>query len=64
MTGSQFDDAASAQGLLNFFIRALSCGAMAEAEVLSATSLTMEELRSASFVKIMENRQENKSNHN
>ena len=55
-TGNQFDDAASAQGLLNFFVRALSCGAMTEAEVLDATSLTAEELRSASFMEIMNNR--------
>ncbi len=64
LTRKQFDDAASAQELLNFFIRALSCGAMTEAEILSATSLTIKELRSASFAKIMENRQENNSNHN
>ncbi len=55
-TGNQFDDAASAQGLLNFFGRALSCGAMTEAEVLDATDLSVAELRSASFAKIMENR--------
>ena len=34
LTGNQFDDAASAQGLLNFFIRALNCGAMSENEIL------------------------------
>jgi len=56
LTGNQFDDAASAEGLLNFFIRALSCGAMTEEEILEAANLTLEELRSASFVKIIENR--------
>ncbi len=56
LTGNTFDDAASAQGLLNFFVRAFSCGALNEEEVLKATNLTLEELRSASFVKIMENR--------
>ncbi len=55
MTGNQFDDAASAQGLLNFFIRALNCGAMTEAEISEATGLNAEDLRSASFVKIMQN---------
>ncbi len=53
LTGNQFDDAASAQGLLNFFIRAASCGAMTEEEVLQKTDLSSEELKSASFVKIM-----------
>jgi hypothetical protein len=57
MTGNTFDDAASAQGLLNFFIRALNCGALTEDEILEATNLTLEELRSASFLKIMEKRQ-------
>ncbi len=56
LTGNVFDDAASAQGLLNFFIRALNCGAISENEILSETSLNLEELHSASFVKIMENR--------
>ncbi len=54
-TGNQFDDAASAQGLLNFFMRAISCGAMTEREVSEATNLSVAQLRSASFAKIMEN---------
>ena len=58
MTGNQFDDAASAQGLLNFFIRALNCGAMTEAEVSEATGLNTKDLRSASFVKIMQKRRQ------
>jgi hypothetical protein len=53
LTGNQFDDTASAQGLLNFFIRAAGCGAMTEAEVLQKTDLSSEELKSASFIKIM-----------
>jgi hypothetical protein len=52
MTGNTFDDAASAQGLLNFFIRALNCGAMTEAEILEGTNLSADELKSASFAKI------------
>jgi hypothetical protein len=51
LTGNQFDDAASAQGLLNFFARAQSCGAMTEAEILEATNLSAEELRNISFAK-------------
>lgn len=53
-TGNVFDDAASAQGLLNFFIRGLSCGAMSEAEILEITGLSRAELISGSFLKIME----------
>ncbi len=56
MSGNQFDDAASAQGLLNYFIRAVSCGALTENEVLAATTLTLAELSSGSFVKILESR--------
>jgi len=61
LTGNTFDDAASAQGLLNFFARAASCGAMTEKEITAATNLTIEELNSASFVRIMENRQRRES---
>lgn len=53
VTGNQFDDAASAQGLLNFFIRAGSCGAMTEAEILDKTGLAAEELAAASFAEIL-----------
>lgn len=56
LTGNLFDDAASAQGLLNFFIRAASCGAMPLADITQKTDLSQEELRSASFARIMENR--------
>lgn len=58
LTGNVFDDAASAQGLLNFFRRAINCGAMSEKEVIEATDLTIEELNSASFIEITENRRE------
>ncbi len=54
MTGNLFDDAASAQGLLNFFLRAVRCGAMTIDEIKEKTDLSEEELRSASFNKIME----------
>jgi hypothetical protein len=56
LTGNIFDDAASAQGLLNFFLRARDCGAMTEKEITEATNLTVEELNSASFARIMEDR--------
>ena len=55
LTGDIFDDAATGQGLLNFFIKAINCGAISEAEAL-ATGLTLEEIRSRSFYKILEGR--------
>ena len=55
LLGSVFDDAATGQGLLNYFLRALNCGAVTEAEVL-ATGLTIEEVRGRSFAKIMDSR--------
>lgn len=55
LVGDVFDDAATGQGLLNFFLIALNCGAISEKEVLAA-GLTMDELRSRSFLKILEGR--------
>ncbi|MEK7255074.1 MAG: phosphoenolpyruvate kinase, partial [Bacteroidota bacterium] len=55
LTGDVFDDAATGQGLLNYFLRALNCGAISEAEI-QATGLTLEEIRSRSFLKILESR--------
>ncbi|HEY1956102.1 MAG TPA: phosphoenolpyruvate kinase [Polyangiaceae bacterium] len=55
LVGDVFDDAATGQGLLNFFLRGLTCGALTEQEAL-ATGLTVEELRSKSFVKVLANR--------
>ena len=56
LVGDVFDDAATGQGLLNYFLRALNCGAVTEDEVRAATTLTIEELRSGSFVKILDSR--------
>lgn len=55
LTGDIFDDAATGQGLLNFFLKAMNCGAIDEKEVL-ATGLTLEEIRSRSFYKILKGR--------
>ena len=55
LQGDVFDDAATGQGLLNFFLRGVNCGALTEEEAL-ATGLTLDEFRSRSFVKILENR--------
>jgi citrate lyase beta subunit len=51
-----FDDAATGQGLLNYFLRAINCKALTEREVLDITGLTLFELRSGSFAKILRNR--------
>ncbi len=57
LVGNTFDDAATGQGLLNFFLRGMACGALTEAEVL-ATGITLTELRSRSFVQIVAGRTE------
>ena len=56
LVGEVFDDAATGQGLLNFFLRALNCGAVKEEEIGALTGLSLEELRSGSFVKIVRGR--------
>ena len=56
LVGEVFDDAATGQGLLNFFLRALNCGAVKEDEIGALTDLTLDELRGASFVKIVQGR--------
>jgi citrate lyase beta subunit len=54
LVGEVFDDAATGQGLLNYFLRAINCGAITSKEAETLTSLTSAELRSASFVKILD----------
>lgn len=56
LVGDIFDDAATGQGLLNFFLRAINCGAITAEEATRRTSITLDELRSGSFVKILQNR--------
>ncbi len=56
LVGDVFDDAATGQGLLNYFLRATNCGAITEEEAVRLSGLTVEELRSGSFVKILKNR--------
>jgi citrate lyase beta subunit len=56
LVGEVFDDAATGQGLLNYFLRAINCGAISADDALALTSLTQAELRTASFVKILESR--------
>jgi citrate lyase beta subunit len=55
LVGDVFDDAATGQGLLNYFLRGINCGALSEDEAL-ACGLTLEELRGRSFLTILKNR--------
>ncbi|MBS1876788.1 MAG: phosphoenolpyruvate kinase [Acidobacteria bacterium] len=57
--GAAFDDAASAQGLLNFFLQGHACGAFTPAE-LAQSGLTLDELRTRSFTAIMDGRRTQK----
>ncbi len=57
LVGDVFDDAATGQGLLNYFLRAINCGALTEDEAVERSGLTLPELHSASFVKILKSRQ-------
>ncbi|MBI3203185.1 MAG: phosphoenolpyruvate kinase [Myxococcales bacterium] len=56
LVGDLFDDAATGQGLLNFFLRAKNCGALTEHEATRLSGLSAEELASRSFVKILAGR--------
>lgn len=56
LVGDVFDDAATGQGLLNFFLRGINSGAITEEEALKITGLTADEFRGRSFVKIMKGR--------
>ena len=55
LVGDVFDDAATGQGLLNYFVRGLSSGAITAQEA-AATGLTRDELQGRSFLKILEGR--------
>jgi len=59
LIGDVFDDAATGQGLLNYFLKALNSGAISEEEVL-ATGLTIDEIKTRSFAKILKGRRANK----
>ncbi|HXJ11417.1 MAG TPA: hypothetical protein VNH19_04030 [Candidatus Limnocylindrales bacterium] len=56
LVGEVFDDAATGQGLLNFFLRAMNCGAITAEEAQRLTGLTPAEFRGASFVRILDGR--------
>ncbi|HKP63992.1 MAG TPA: phosphoenolpyruvate kinase [Polyangiales bacterium] len=55
LVGDVFDDAATGQGLLNYFLRARNCGAI-DLEEIAQTGLTQEEFGLRSFAKILDAR--------
>jgi len=57
LVGEVFDDAATGQGLLNYFLRALNCGAI-DLSDLEQTGLTPSEVELRSFAKILSARRE------
>jgi citrate lyase beta subunit len=56
LVGEVFDDAATGQGLLNYFLRAINCGAVTAAEAQELTGLALEDLKLGSFAKILDSR--------
>jgi citrate lyase beta subunit len=58
LVGDVFDDAATGQGLLNFFLRGINSGALSEAEAGAMVDLSVAELRTRSFTKILAGRRE------
>jgi citrate lyase beta subunit len=58
--GNAFDDAATGQGLLNFFLRGMNCGAITEAEA-ARTGLSTQELQLRSFARILAQRKNTSS---
>lgn len=51
--GNTFDDAATAQAILGFFLRGIDCGALRESEVSAAVGAPVEVLRTRSFPRIV-----------
>jgi citrate lyase beta subunit len=45
-----FDDAATGRGLVNYFLLGVNCGAIPESEIPALTGLTMDRLRTGSFL--------------
>jgi citrate lyase beta subunit len=59
LSGALFDDTASGQGLLNFFLRGYVCGAFTT-EDITGTGLTLDDVRRRSFYWIQERRRESR----
>jgi citrate lyase beta subunit len=56
LVGDVFDDAATGQGLLNYFLRGINSGAVTEQEAVARSGLTLDEIRGRSFVNILKAR--------
>ncbi|MEQ1833695.1 MAG: phosphoenolpyruvate kinase [Candidatus Eisenbacteria bacterium] len=56
LVGDVFDDAATGQGLLNYFLRGVQSGAIGEDEAVRRSGLTVEEIRGRSFAAIVKAR--------
>ena len=56
LVGDVFDDAATGQGLLNYFLRGVQSGAISEDEAVRRSGLTVDEIRGRSFVAIVKAR--------
>jgi hypothetical protein len=52
LLGGAFDDAATGQGLLNYFLMAMNAGALTADEASRLTSLTPAQLRGRSFASL------------
>ncbi len=55
LVGEVFDDAATGQGLLNYFLRGINCGAITPEEAMR-TGLSLDEIRGRSFLRILQAR--------
>jgi hypothetical protein len=56
LVGGMLDEPATGQGLLGFFLRGVSAGAITDAEARELTGLSAEELRDGSIVSILRRR--------
>lgn len=56
LVGDVFDDAATGQGLLNYFLRAVESGAITADDAAARSGLSIEELQGKSFVRILNTR--------
>jgi hypothetical protein len=56
LVGDVFDDAATGQGLLNYFLRGVQSGAVTEEDAVRLSGLTVDEIRGRSFVRILKSR--------
>lgn len=56
LVGGMLDEPATGQGLLGFFLRGVSAGAIADAEALELTGLSADELRDGSITSILRRR--------